>query len=60
MKWTFNWTITKSFTIDTVDYVSSRGRLDNTAIHWTVIFSAATKDIESNDTRDIELERDKK
>ena len=50
----------KSFTIDTVDYVSSRGRLDNTAIHWTVIFSAAAKDIESNDTRDIELARDKK
>ena len=46
--------------MDTVDYVSSRGWLDNTAIHWTVIFSAAAKDIESNDTRNIELVRDKK
>ena len=57
----------RSFTINTVDvysvydvYVSSRGRLDNTPINWLVIFSAATKDIESHDTRNIELERDKK
>ena len=50
----------KNFIIDTVDYVSSRDRLDNTAINWLVIFSAATKDIESNDTRDIELENSKK
>ena len=35
-------------------------RMVDSAIHWIVIFQLPQKGIKSNDTRDIELARDKK